>query len=85
MFLDPNALQNDLDRLENIEKASLRFVTQAMELFKQEAVRIFQEERDWEADIGEDITAEALGFSWYVKNCSPSFWQDGLQADALHF
>ena len=60
MFLDPNDLQNEPQVVEDIEKSSLRFVTQALELFKSGAVQIFQEAQDWQADIGEDITAEAL-------------------------
>lgn len=60
MFLDPSTLAQSTDVLEDIEKASTRFVTQALELFKKDAISIFSEESDLQADIGEDITAEAL-------------------------
>jgi hypothetical protein len=60
MLLDPNELQNDLDRLEEIEKASLRLIVQAILDFKEQALEIFQNESDLVADIGEDITREAL-------------------------
>lgn len=60
MFLDPNTLANNPEIIEDIEKASTRFVTQAIELFRAEAINIFAQESDLQADIGEDITAEAL-------------------------
>jgi hypothetical protein len=60
MFCDPASLANDLDTLEDIERASLRLVTQALVDFREEARRIFTEEKDLQADIGEDITREAL-------------------------
>ncbi|MDL1894339.1 type II restriction endonuclease [Sphingobacteriales bacterium CHB3] len=60
MFTDPNSLAGNVALLEDIEKASTRFVAQAIELFRPEAVNIFAEENDLQADIGEDITAEAL-------------------------
>lgn len=60
MFIDPNTLGNNRSLLENIEKLSLRFVTQALDLFKDQAVQIFQDAQDWQSDVGEDITAEAL-------------------------
>lgn len=60
MFLDANALADKPTLIEAIEKASTRFVTQAIELFRPEAVTIFSQESDLQADIGEDITAEAL-------------------------
>ncbi len=60
MFLDPQALVDDLDTLESIERASLRLVTQALLDFRDDAKRIFAAERDLQADIGEDITREAL-------------------------
>lgn len=60
MFLDPQNLSNDLDRLEEIEKASLRLVSQAIYEFRNDALEIFREEADLVADIGEDITREAL-------------------------
>lgn len=60
MFLDPSKLTDDQDRLEEIEKASLRLVTQAIYEFRADALEIFREEGDLVADIGEDITREAL-------------------------
>lgn len=60
MFLDPNTLGDNPDLIESIEKGSTRFVAQAIELFRTEAVDIFAHESDLQADIGEDITAEAL-------------------------
>jgi len=60
MFRDPDELANDLDALEDIERASLRLVTQALVDFRTEAGDIFSQESDLQADIGEDITREAL-------------------------
>ena len=60
MLLAPQQLRNDLDRLEEIEKASLRFVVQSIYDYRDVAVEIFREESDLVADIGEDITREAL-------------------------
>ena len=60
MLLNPEHLRDDLDRLEEIEKASLRLVTQAIYDYRDAAIEIFREESDLVADIGEDITREAL-------------------------
>jgi len=60
MLISPQLLRDDLDRLEDIEKASLRFVVQAIYNYRETAFEIFQEEDDLVADIGEDITREAL-------------------------
>src|SRR3989338_7168361 len=60
MFLDPNTLATNPDRLEAIEKASMRFVTHALCLFRTDAVTIYSSGSDKQADIGEDITREAL-------------------------
>ncbi|HLF88251.1 MAG TPA: SfiI family type II restriction endonuclease [Anaerolineales bacterium] len=60
MLLNPHALSQNLDRLEEIEKASLRLVTQAIYDYRTTAEEIFREESDLVADIGEDITREAL-------------------------
>lgn len=60
MLLDPQQLRDDLNRLEEIEKASLRLVVQAVYDYRNTAVEIFREESDLVADIGEDITREAL-------------------------
>ena len=59
-LINPNDLQNDLDRIEDIEKASLRLVVQALFDYRREAFIIFQAESDQVADIGEDITREAI-------------------------
>ena len=60
MTLDPADLANNLDRLEDIEKASLRHVVQAIYDFRDQAAEMFAMESDLVADIGEDITREAL-------------------------
>ncbi|WP_298821154.1 SfiI family type II restriction endonuclease [uncultured Chloroflexus sp.] len=60
MFLDPEDLKNNLDRLEEIEKVTLRLVTQAICDYREAAIEIFRNEGDLVADIGEDITREAL-------------------------
>jgi len=67
MLIDPKSLQNNLQRLEEIEKASLRLVVQAIYNYREEAVSIFQNERDLVADIGEDITREALDHMGMAK------------------
>ena len=60
MTLDLNALRRDADILEDIEKATLRMVAQAIYDFRQDAQEFFAHEPDLAADIGEDITREAL-------------------------
>ena len=60
MHINPQDLQNNLDRLEDIEKASLRLVVQAIYDYRREAAIIFSAEGDQVSDIGEDITREAL-------------------------
>ncbi len=60
MLIDPYSLGNDLRRLEEIEKASLRLVVQAIYDYRETAAEIFHRESDLVADIGEDITREAL-------------------------
>ena len=60
MIIDPHSLAEDLDRLEEIEKATLRLVTQAVYDFRETAAEIFANETDLAQDIGEDITREAL-------------------------
>lgn len=60
MLIDPESLTADLARLEEIEKATTRLVTQAVVDFRRTAVEIFQAEKDLAGDIGEDITREAL-------------------------
>lgn len=60
MFIEPSTLEADLDRLEEIEKASLRLVTQALVTFRTAASEIFSKEKDLAQAIAEDITREAL-------------------------
>ncbi|MFQ5434861.1 MAG: BglI family type II restriction endonuclease [Anaerolineae bacterium] len=60
MFIKPEELRTELDKLEEVEKASIRLVVQAIYDYRETAVDIFQEESDLVADIGEDITREAL-------------------------
>lgn len=60
MFVNPRTLQDDLDTLEEIEKASARLVTQAIVDFRETASELFANERDLPQDFGEDITREAL-------------------------
>ncbi len=60
MLIDPDDLSQDLDKLEAIEKASLRLVVQAVFDFREQSIEIFQHERDLVQDIGEDLTREAL-------------------------
>lgn len=60
MLIDPYHLSTDWERLEEIEKVSLRFVVQAIYNYRETAKEIFLQERDLVADIGEDITREAL-------------------------
>jgi Type II restriction enzyme SfiI len=60
MFIDPPSLMTNAARLEEIEKASIRLVTQSVHDFREQAAYIFANEKDKVADIGEDITREAL-------------------------
>ena len=60
MLISPQQLHDDWGRLEDIEKASLRLVVQAIYDYREAAFEIFQEESDLVSDIGEDITREAL-------------------------
>jgi hypothetical protein len=60
MLINPHELAQNLDRLEEIEKVSLRLATQAIYNYRSVAEEIFREESDLVADIGEDITREAL-------------------------
>lgn len=60
MLTDPRDLASSLSRIEEIEKASQRLVTQALWEFRDTALEIFRQEADLVADIGEDITREAL-------------------------
>ena len=60
MTLSGDYLRNNRNTIEQIEKATLRMVVQAIYDFKEEAVYIFANESDKVADIGEDITREAL-------------------------
>jgi hypothetical protein len=60
MLINPQELTANPDRLEEIEKSSLRLVVQALYDYRANALEIFREESDQVADIGEDITREAL-------------------------
>src|SRR3990170_2215088 len=60
MLIKPQDLSQNLDRLEEIEKVSLRLVTQAINDYRILAQEIFRVESDLVADIGEDITREAV-------------------------
>ena len=60
MTLNGDYLRGNLDVIEGIEKATLRMVVQAIYDFREAAVEIFTNELDLVADIGEDITREAL-------------------------
>jgi hypothetical protein len=60
MLINPNTLQYDFERIEAIEKATLRLVVQAVYDFRETAAEIFRFESDLVADIGEDLTREAL-------------------------
>ena len=60
MTLDPGTLQTNLELVESIEKATLRLVVQAVFDFREIANEIFVGEQDQVADIGEDITREAM-------------------------
>ena len=60
MTLDPRRLDSEPALLEEIEKATLRMVTQAIYDFRDEAREFFIHEPDAVADIGEDITREAM-------------------------
>ncbi|MEK6285545.1 MAG: SfiI family type II restriction endonuclease [Acidobacteriota bacterium] len=59
MFIPLDILAADLDKIEEIEKASMRLVTQAVYDFREQAAEIFLREADF-SDIGEDTTREAL-------------------------
>ncbi len=59
-LINPYGLANDLDRLEEIEKASLRLVVQTLYEYRDIAADIFRLESDLVADIAEDVSREAL-------------------------
>jgi hypothetical protein len=84
MFLDASTLTASLDLVEQIEKASLRFVTHGLELFRGQAVEIFREESDLQADIGEDITRDALDRIGMSGTPPARLWENGLQAGSLY-
>jgi hypothetical protein len=60
MLINPHLFSDNLEKLEEIEKATLRLVVQALYEYRVEAQEIFLHESDYAADIGEDITREAL-------------------------
>ena len=66
MTINPNNFEWQPETIEAVEKATLRMVAQALYDFSSEAEQIFKNEEDLVADMGEDITREALdrlGFS----------------------
>lgn len=60
MILNAATLRANPDIIEQVEKATLRMVVQAIYDFREDAIEIFAGESDLVADIGEDITREAL-------------------------
>ncbi|RME59643.1 type II restriction endonuclease [Candidatus Parcubacteria bacterium] len=60
MFITPDELKQTPERIEEIEKSTLRLVTQAIYDYREMAIEIFREEEDNVADVAEDITREAL-------------------------
>lgn len=60
MALSREYFTSHLNIVEEVEKATMRLVTQALYEFRNEAKTIFEMERDLPGDIGEDITREAL-------------------------
>lgn len=60
MSIDPRELETRPQIIEAIEKATMRLVTQAVYEYRDQAALIFSEEQDLVADIGEDVTREAL-------------------------
>ncbi len=60
MLIDPHSLETNLGRIEEIEKASMRLVVQALLDFRRTAAEIFTSEIDKVEDKAEDITREAL-------------------------
>jgi hypothetical protein len=82
MLIDPDELVHDLDRIEAVEKASLRLVVQAMYDFRQTAQEIFLAEKTSRTErpkMQHARPSTALGFQRF-----PSVYlEDGLQACAL--
>lgn len=60
MIIDPTTLSTQLDMLEDIEKATLRYILTALFEYRLDALQIFKEETDLVADIAEDVTREAM-------------------------
>jgi hypothetical protein len=60
MFLDEKYLKENPEKVEEIEKSTLRMVVQAIYDYRSKAQEIFEKEVDLASDIGEDITREAL-------------------------
>ena len=60
MTIERRLIESSPGLVEEAEKASLRFVVQGVYDFCSEAAQIFMNEQDLVADIGEDITREAL-------------------------
>ena len=60
MTIELRSFESNPEMIEEAEKASLRLVVQGVYDFCSEAAQIFLNEQDLVADIGEDITREAL-------------------------
>lgn len=60
MLLDLDTLHTNTTTVESIEKAATRLLVQALFNYRDEAQTIFANETDNAADIGEDVTQEAL-------------------------
>lgn len=62
MSLKPRSLSKDLDRLEAIEKASLRMVCQAVYDFADVAKKQFALAKDLAGTVGEDVLRDAMDY-----------------------
>lgn len=60
MLLTIEDITSDLNKIEEVERMSLRLVVQALFDYRKYAADIFEQESDMVADIGEDITREAM-------------------------
>ncbi len=60
MTLELQSLEANPDLVERIEKATLRLVVQSITNMRDDIFSIFRTEQDLVADIGEDLTREAL-------------------------
>lgn len=76
MLIDPQDLRGNVARLEEIEKASLRLVTQAILDYRDVAVDIFAQEGDLVADNG-------LLQAKYNPTSTDTIWLAGRNAPTL--